>query len=87
MTSIVDAHDKEFNQSKLKRGVETATNGEQTDERPSKRLCLNQAKTLNELEGEHSESMFLNYFNLISQLLLSFQPFFYVSSFPNFFIS
>lgn len=83
MTSIVDAHDKEFNHSKLKRGVENTTNGEQSDERPSKRLCLNQAKTMNELESEHSDSMFLNYFSLISQL--SLQPFFYVSSFPNFF--
>lgn len=55
MQELVKVHDQEFNPKNLKRGLEQEGDSEPPQESPAKKLRLTQAKTMEELEKEHSE--------------------------------
>ena len=65
MDELVRNHDKEFNQNNLKRGLEQEEGeGNTESESPTKKLRLTQAKTLEELEKEHSERLLFMIYSL-----------------------
>lgn len=55
LTSLIEAHNKEFNPRGLKRGAEEQGDSEQAQEQPTKRLRLGSATTSAELEKEHPD--------------------------------
>ena len=68
MNDLLSNHNFEFNPKQLKRGAEEIGNAGETEERPSKRLCLNTAKTIEELEKDHPDR-FLDIVRNILRLL------------------